>query len=132
MTQTLIDLADFNQAAKTFQQNDEFREELIKNVRNFQRNAKTAITHTHKSNSKKAASTLKQSLDQGHKVIQEILPKLHRLRFENSFVYAVEEYLEALIYLELKKCCEVYFAETESESELVKFKEPFPLNKNVA
>jgi len=104
----MINLQDFQTCYQQNETNDEHREQLIKEIRNFQRDAKRAISEVHKvklnnGNFTKTDAILSASQKQGHKIVNEILPKLHRLKYENSFNNALEEYLEAVIFVNLKK-----------------------------
>ena len=126
----MINLQDFQTCYQQNEINDEHREQLIKEIRNFQRDAKRAISEVHKvklnnGNFTKTDAILSASQKQGHKIVNEILPKLHRLKYENSFNNALEEYLEAVIFVNLKKSASASSNDdTEREMEFQNFTFP--------
>ena len=107
----MINTEDFTNSYKNYEANDELRENLIKSIRNFQRDSKRAISEAHKikptddltRSFKKCENILSAALKVGNDVIANLLPKNLRLRFEFCFIGAVEEYLEAWIFIEVKK-----------------------------
>ena len=101
----MIDVSKFATAIEDFKNADENRETLIKSTRDFQRDAKRAIGFAHNTENdfKKCDQMMQKSQKQGHDIIQNILVKQLRLKFEPSFTNAIEEYLEAVIFIHLKK-----------------------------
>ena len=107
----MIDLTDFQAACDEFEIQDNAREEVIKGVRSFQRNGKSAISSAHaaKFSSHKKFKDAEKMLEKSQKESEELVNKLFtedqlRLRWERSFAGALEEFVEAKIYVELKKC----------------------------
>lgn len=107
----MIDLTDFQTACDEFEKQDTAREEVIKGVRSFQRNGKSAISAAHAAKIashikfKEAEKLLTKSQNESEVLVKSLFTDDQlRLRWERSFAGALEEFVEAKIYVELKKC----------------------------
>jgi predicted translin family RNA/ssDNA-binding protein len=107
----MIDLTDFQTACNEFETQDSAREEVIKGVRSFQRNGKSAISAAHAAKMashikfKEAEKLLTKSQNESEVLVKSLFTEDQlRLRWERSFAGALEEFVEAKIYVELKKC----------------------------
>jgi len=107
----MIDLTDFQTACNEFETQDSAREEVIKGVRSFQRNGKSAISAAHAAKIashikfKEAEKLLTKSQNESEVLVKTLFTDDQlRLRWERSFAGALEEFVEAKIYIELKKC----------------------------
>jgi len=105
----MIDIEDFKVACADFEIADNNREKIIKGVRDFQRNGKSAISASHAATSvtqkkfTEASNLLLKSRSEGEALVEKLFKNTLRLRFERSFGNALEEYIEAVVYFELKK-----------------------------
>jgi len=106
----MIDLEDFQIACNEFEKQDNLREEVIKGVRSFQRNGKSAISAAHAAKNpahikfKEAEKMLKKSQTESETLVKNLFTEDQlRLKWERSFAGALEEFVEAKIYFQLKK-----------------------------
>ena len=112
----MLDLTNIQEEMKAY---DSKREELIKKSRDVLKLSKQLIYAVHRDELNKA-EILKAEIEAELKVLETIATHDTKLQYEGSYKIAVQEYVEAILYLEYVKTGEIiYLSKLHSEHYLL-------------